>query len=194
MSELASGLCGGEAPSDGGTLGVRVEHVFHHGDKGWSHFRDAPVLLKPWLESVFLSVRRTASSEMDGTTRRTINSFASNCIVQLTRPSGGLLHANAINVAWPRSSNFGTAPGRGRSLNAASSPCSTKRLRMRSTVDRLVCRTAATSSSGRSSAANNRMRARVMRRAEALPLSNSLQILHEWSASAYRERGPLLSG
>src|SRR5579859_1355554 len=154
-------------------LGVQVEYVLHGRHEVWTHFRDAPVLLEPWLEPVFLSVRRTASSEIDGTTRRIISSSASSCMVHEVRPSGGLLHANAISVAWPRSSSFGAAPGRGRSLRAASSPCSTKRRRMRSTVERLVCRTAATSSSVRSSAAKSSTRARVIRRADALPLWTS---------------------
>src|SRR5581483_3349936 len=79
-------------------LGVQVEDVFHGGYKGWTHFRDAPVLLEPRFEPVFLSVRRTASSEMAGTTRRTTNSSASSCIVHEVRPSGGLLHAKAISV------------------------------------------------------------------------------------------------
>jgi hypothetical protein len=43
---------------------------------------------------------------MEPTTRRTTSSLASSCIVQQVRPSGGLLHASAISVAWPRSSSL----------------------------------------------------------------------------------------
>src|SRR5579864_2566515 len=154
-------------------LGVEVEDVLHGRHEVWTYFRNAPVFLEPWLEAVFLSVRRTASSEIDGTTRRTISSSASSCMVHEVRPSGGLLHAKAISVAWPRSSSLGAAPGRGLSLSAASSPYSTKRRRMRSTVERLVCSAAATSSSVRSSAANSKTRARVIRRADVLPLWTS---------------------
>jgi hypothetical protein len=71
-------------------LGVQVEQIFHGCHEGWAHLRNAPVLLEPGLEPVFLSVRRTASSEIDPTTLRTTSSSASSCIVQHVRPSGGV--------------------------------------------------------------------------------------------------------
>jgi hypothetical protein len=34
-------------------LGVQVEYVLHGRHEVWTYFRDAPVLLAPWLEPVF---------------------------------------------------------------------------------------------------------------------------------------------
>jgi len=116
-------------------LGGQLEYILHVGYEGWANLRDAPVLLEPRLEPFFKASRRTVSSEMDGTSWRTTNSFASSCIVQQVRPSGGFAHASAISVARARWLSMGPLPGRGLSHRATSSPLSTNRFRVRSTIE-----------------------------------------------------------
>ena len=40
---------------------VQIEQVFHPGDERAASLRDAPLLLEPWFERVFLSPRRTVA-------------------------------------------------------------------------------------------------------------------------------------
>jgi hypothetical protein len=72
-----------------------------------------PLLPLPGLHGIFLSVRRTVSSETLSTTRNSTNLLANSCMVQHFRPSGGVLQANSIREclllviglalgAWPR--------------------------------------------------------------------------------------------
>ena len=63
---------------------------------------------------------------------------ASRWSVQLTCPSGGLLHAMATRCASCLPLSLRSRPGRGRSLMAASSPSSTNRLRALATVRALT--------------------------------------------------------
>src|SRR6185437_14171264 len=76
-------------------LGIEVEQVFHPGHEQGTHLRDAPLLLLPRLEGVFLRVRRTVSSEMEVTTANSTSRSAKRCMVQVVRPLGGSLQANA---------------------------------------------------------------------------------------------------
>src|SRR5215203_905513 len=115
-------------------LGIQIKHIFHAPDKLGTDARNAPFFLAPRLHIVFLSVRRTVSSEIAWTSLSSMSLSASNCIVHCLRSSGGVLQAQATSVASALPSSLGVPPGRERSVRAASTPPSTKRLRMRSTV------------------------------------------------------------
>ena len=69
--------------------------------------RNAPHLLAPRLDVVFLSTLRTVSWDMVCTTLRRFNSSASRCNVQRARPSGGSLQAMATSCASPSPSSTG---------------------------------------------------------------------------------------
>src|SRR5690606_9631142 len=96
-------------------LGVEIEHVLHVPDVVGTYPRDAPLLTEPGLRLVFLSVRRTVSSEIVSTTLSSTSLSASICMLQCSRPSGGSLQASATRKASPLPSSFGSDPGRGRS-------------------------------------------------------------------------------
>src|SRR5215211_64216 len=154
-----------------GGFGIQIEDGFHAPDEGRGQFGDAPLLALPGLEVVFLSVRRTVSSEMRSTTPRATSRSASNCMVHgLSGPRGLSVQARAMSVASWALSRSGAAPGRVRSLSAAATPSSAHRRRMRPPVAAQQPPAAATSASNRSSAASSRMRARRSSRAEATPL------------------------
>src|SRR4051794_17589150 len=68
-------------------LGIQIQHILHMINKFGTHGRDDPLLDLPGLENVFLSVRRTVSSEMVSTTCNATSSSASSCIVQRACPS-----------------------------------------------------------------------------------------------------------
>jgi hypothetical protein len=118
------------------------------------------------------------SSEMAGTTSNSTRRSASSCIVQRSWPSGGLVQAKAIVKACCLGVSFGAAPGRGRSVRAASSPASTNRWRVRATVESPLCSAAAIASSVRPSAASKSVWARRTDRAAAFPFRVSA-----WSRS-----------
>src|SRR5262249_33505346 len=120
---------------------VDLQHVLHRTDElGVGLGRDAPLLPQPRLDLVFLSTRRTVSSEIVSTTSSSTSRSASSFIVHAVRPCGGAEQARAISRASPRPSSFGCRAGRSRGLRprAASRPCSTKRWRTRSTVATLT--------------------------------------------------------
>jgi hypothetical protein len=58
---------------------------------------NAPTLLSPGLQLVFLRARRTVSAEICVTMRRSFRASASICMVQQTRPAGGWLQQMATN-------------------------------------------------------------------------------------------------
>lgn len=148
--------------------GVQIQGLLHRRDELATDRRDAPLLFQPGLEFVFLSARRTVSSEIVSTTFNSTRRSASNCIVQRARPSGASLQASAIKRAFALTSSLGFLPGRGRSLRAPR-PRSTKLSRVRSTVARPTPSASAICSSVHPAAALSRIRARVSFRDECFP-------------------------
>src|SRR5262245_49870803 len=151
-------------------LFVHIQNMLHCSHKIGTGTRQTPQLFLPGLHPIFLSVWRTASWEMLSTTPNSTRRSASSRSAQCAWSSGGELTLKAIKCASPRPSNLRLAPGRGSSFRALGTPPSTKRLRVRSTVDRLVSSAATICSSVHPSSAFNRMRARVTLRVETLPL------------------------
>lgn len=79
---------------------VDSEHILQMPDEGSALLRwDAPLLLEVRLQEVFLSVRRTSSSEMVGPPYSSTNLAARSCMVQRLRPSGGSPHDRAMRCA-----------------------------------------------------------------------------------------------
>lgn len=66
--------------------GVEIKRLFHRCDELAVDRRDTPMLFQPRLELVFLSVRRTVSSETVSTIFNSTSRSASNCIVHRVRP------------------------------------------------------------------------------------------------------------
>jgi hypothetical protein len=120
---------------------------------------------------------------MVATTPNSISRSASSCIVQHSRPSGGALQASAIRNASCLVSSLRWAPGRGRSVSAACSPSSAKRLRMLRTVWGLTLRVSAMAGSVLPSSERRRMRARVRVRALACPLRS--RVLRSLRSSSF---------
>ena len=116
---------------------VQVQHVLHSSHELPAHLRDAPLLLLPRFEFVFLSIWRTVSREMLSANPIATTLSASSWIVQSACPSGASLHAMAIRCASCLPSNLRFCPGRGRSLSALSSSSFTNRVRTRPTWMRL---------------------------------------------------------
>lgn len=106
---------------------------------------------------------------MSGATFSSTTRSARSCIVQRSRPSGGVVQASATTNACALGPSFGRAPGRGRSVSAASGPSSMHRRRVRSTVETPTCSAAAIASSVWPSAASSSVCARRTIRAEAVP-------------------------
>src|SRR5262249_34256578 len=156
---------------------VQFEQVFHPGDKlAALSRRDAPPLLQPRLERVFLSTRRTVSRDTDSTTFSSTSWSASNCKVQVARSWGGAEQARAIRRASAAPSSTGVRLGRSWGLwaRADSSPDSTNRWRTRSTVRCPHPRASAIRASSQAGppqawSALRSMRARVRVRADRLP-------------------------
>ena len=77
-------------------FGVEVQHVLHGRHELPVHLGDAPLLLPPRLEDVFLSRSRTVSYDRLSTNPNSTAWSASNRRVQWSWPSGASLHARAI--------------------------------------------------------------------------------------------------
>src|SRR5215470_13813515 len=169
----------------GSLIGLRVDlqNVFHRGDELRPHLRDAPLLLQPRLEDCFFKTRRTLSYEYDAAKPRATTRSASSCKVQRWRPSGAVLKAAAIKRASAFASSLGCVPGRGRS-SSASTPSSTKRWRVRSTVARPTERAVAMALSSQPSAALRRIRARVTLRVACVPLCSRCSSCSRSSSSS----------
>src|SRR5207247_223456 len=91
---------------------INLDHVFHPRHELAARLpRKAPLLLPPRLESVFLSVRRTVSSEIASTTFNSTNLSASSCMVHSTRPAGACEQAIAISRASAAPSSFRSVLG-----------------------------------------------------------------------------------
>ena len=117
------------------------------------------------------SRRRMVSSDTEScTVNRTISS-ASSCIVHRARPLGGAEHATATSKDSSLASSFRSAPGRGASLSARSSPSSTKRCFVRYTVEVPTATFLAISASAEPASAASKICARFSRRYAPLPPS-----------------------
>ena len=116
---------------------VQVQNVFHAGDEfGVLLGRNYPALSQMRFEAVFFRTLRTVSCEMLSTMPDSTISSAGSRNDQRDRPGGVLRQARAMRCASPRPSRFLGTGGVCRFLrpNAASSPCSTNRLRTLTTV------------------------------------------------------------
>src|SRR5574341_926366 len=149
---------------------VQVKHIFHPAYKLRADRRDTEPLLQPGLGRVFFNTRLTVSCDTLSTSPNSTSRSANHCIVQTLCPSGGSLHAMAVSKAAWCPSSFGRPPGRGCSFSAYSSPPSTNRLRMRSTVARTTPTAWTISSSVWPLSASRRICARFSLRADTLPL------------------------
>jgi hypothetical protein len=96
-------------------------------------------------------------------------------MLQRFLPSGGSEQAKATTYASCLPVSLRLPPGRSDSLRACSNPPSTKRLRVRSTVEGLVCSALAMFLSVRSSSAKSRMWARFIFLARTSPLPTSFK-------------------
>src|SRR5262249_42571941 len=112
-------------------LSVEVEDLFHLRDKFGPDGGEAPLLMLPGFEFVFLSSWRTVSRDSEGASPKATASSASNRNVQRSRPAGAGLQVTAIKWAAPLPVSRGGAPVRGRSVRAPMLS-STKRWRVRS--------------------------------------------------------------
>src|SRR5262249_56540828 len=116
---------------------VQVEDVLHPAhERRVLARRDAPLLLLPRLERVFLRTRRTVSSETASTTSSSTSRPARSFSVQQGLPSGGAEQARATSRASAAPSSLRKREGRswGLRCSAAARPRSTKRWRERATV------------------------------------------------------------
>jgi hypothetical protein len=136
---------------------------------------DTPRVDDPWLDIIFFNACRTVSMLMVSTNPRTTNSSASSCNVQWHRPWGGSLQAKCTNCCSmsPLILILSGRGGCGLGLRAVSRPSVTNRLRIRSTLRRLVPKARTIWSSLYANSwdisASKRIRAWVSLRAAALP-------------------------
>src|SRR5271157_5656818 len=120
---------------------VDVEHVLHAGDEvGVGVGRNDPLFLEVRLEDVFFRIRPMVLSLALATIPSSTTFSSSRRSVQCARPSGGFEQATAISFASASPSKiFGRAhAGLYCRVSTASNPCSTRRLRARETLLRLV--------------------------------------------------------
>jgi hypothetical protein len=150
-------------------FGVQIKHVLHRPDKLGTHAGNAPFFAQPGFEVVFLSTRCTVTGEISPTCLSSISRSASNPMVQRQRPLGGALQASATIKASCLPVKDRILPSRGCSLKAAVKPSSTKRWRVRCTVETPRWKVSAISASLAPSSASNSTRARATLRAVALP-------------------------
>ena len=125
-------------------FGVEVQQVLHVGHELRAHLGNAPFLLLPGLESVFLRRLRTPSWDMEDANFNSTTLPASRRRVQWSCPAGGGLQARAIRWASPRSSSFRRRLAWGRSFRTPANPSSVKRCLTRYTVPRATSRASAT--------------------------------------------------
>src|SRR5208337_3250554 len=120
---------------------VDVEHVLHAGDEvGVGVGRNDPLFLEVRLEDVFFRIRPMVLSLALATIPSSTTFSSSRRSVQCARPSGGFEQATAISFASASPSKiFGRAhAGLYCRVSTASNPSSTRRLRARETLLRLV--------------------------------------------------------
>ena len=105
-SLISHQLLGRLVETDHGMVGVvvlmvQVQHVLHSSHELSAHLWDAPLLLLPRFEFVFLSTWRTVSKEMLSANPIATTLPASSCSVQCVCPSGASLQAMADYSALP---------------------------------------------------------------------------------------------
>jgi hypothetical protein len=113
-----------------GFFSIEVEHIFHPGDKLAVDLRDAPHILAPGLELVFLQAPAHGFARdgvMLGEPDRLTISLVRSSSVQRAWPLGGLEQAVATSRASSLPDSLRSAQGRGSSLSAASRLPITKR-------------------------------------------------------------------
>src|SRR5438270_3173617 len=150
-------------------LGIQVQDVLHGCHKVRIDVGNAPLLMLPGLQCVFLSNWRTVSGEMRRTYPNSTALPASIRTVQWSCPSGTLLQVIAMRwAACPSVSAW-----RRRSCRLSVSTASTPPARKRRRILRIVCsetsRTSAISASVQPSSLFNSTLARVSVRALAFP-------------------------
>src|SRR5512143_3192454 len=195
LHHLTDQLCARLVHANQGTPRVEgsmidFQDVFHPADElGVGRRGNAPLGFQPRLKDVFLSTRRTVSSETASTICNSTNLSASSCTVQRVRSWGGGVHARAIRYASARPSSVRSRLGWswGLRLRAAVSPCSTNRRRTRSTVATLTSTAPARRISIQSgpsalTSALSRRRAWVSLLADALP--TAIKSHNCWRSSA----------
>ena len=166
-------------------FGVEVQQVLHVGHELRAHLGNAPFLLLPRLESVFLRRLRTPSWDMDEANFNSTTLLASRRRVQWSCPAGGGLQARAIracpvlDTGWasPRSSSFRHRLAWGRSFSTPDNPSSVKRCLTRYTVPRATSRASATWGAGQPSSLLRRTRALAVTRAGCFPTQSDAGVL-----------------
>src|SRR6266487_54482 len=150
-------------------LGIQVQHILHCGHKVGIDVRNAPLLMLPGLQCVFLSSWRTVSGEMRRTYPNSTAWPASMRTVQWSCPSGTLLHVMAMR--WAACSSL--SAWRRRSCRLSVSTASMPPARHRCRILRIVCcvmsSISAMSASVHPSSLLSKTRARVRVLALALP-------------------------
>src|SRR5258706_3350165 len=119
-------------------LCIQAEDDFHSLDEGFGQLGNTPLTYLPGFEMFFCSSRRTLSTGMLSTIPSVSKRSVSSSSVQRSRPSGGALQANAIRCPSCCSFNSGSRSAPASSANAASTPASQNRKRIRRTVDSLI--------------------------------------------------------
>src|SRR6266487_1595271 len=150
-------------------LGIQVQHILHCGHKVGIDVRNAPLLMLPGLQCVFLSNWRTVSGEIPRTYPNSTALPASIHTVQWSCPSGTLLQVIAMRwAACPSVSAWRRRSCR-LSVSTASTPPARKCWRMLRSVCSEMSSTSAISASVQPSSLFNSTLARVSVRALALP-------------------------
>src|SRR5215471_2790387 len=143
--------------------------------------------IQGWM-SFFLNACRTVSLLRVSTNPRTTSSSASSCNVQWQRPWGGSLQANCTKCCStsPLILTFSGRGGCGLGWRAMSRPAVTNRLRIRSTLRRLVPKAGTIWSSRYANSwdvsASKRIRAWVSLRAAARPTATNFSKAYRSSA------------
>src|ERR1043166_6751592 len=97
--------------SGNGSGGETCHNRYLH-ESFYAWYRYPTRSLAQFATLVFFSTRRTVSSETASTNWSATKRSANNCIVQCTRPAGGVLQARATKKASCLPSNLWIAPGR----------------------------------------------------------------------------------
>ena len=182
---LTTQLCAGFIETDHGITRVigqllGLNDIFHAPDEvGISMGRDTPCFNDPRANVIFFHACRPVSMLIVSTSPRTTSASASSCKVQWHRPWGGSLHAKRTKGCSisPLILIWSGRGGWGWGLRAVSIPSVTNRLRIRSTLRRLVPKARTIWSSLYANAwdvsASKSIRAWVSLRAAALPTETS---------------------
>ena len=128
---LSATSCGCLVETDHGMvrvgLMVQVQHVLHSSHELPAHLRDAPLLLLPRLEFVFLSIWRTVEGDALGKPHR--HHLVGKQLDRPIRVSFGCVAARDGYQMCFLSADLRFCPGRGRSLSAPVPPSNRVRTR-----------------------------------------------------------------